>query len=82
MSMSVDVIYALHLKPGDLWAGIVDRNAPTTPVQPFAAAIPVTTVDTVTDEAGAKWQHVNSIGELGGCTPVPAAMQVLVIRRV
>ena len=59
MSMSVEVIYALHLKPGDLWAGLVNREAPTTPVQPFAAAHLVNTVDTITDEAGAKWQHVN-----------------------
>lgn len=80
MSMSVDVIYALHMKPGDLWAGIVDPGAPTRPVQPFAAAIPVTRVDTVTLD-GAKWQHVNVLCGLPRYTPVRTTSQVLVIRR-
>src|SRR5262245_27515161 len=31
--LSVDVIYARNLKPGDLYAGIVTRDAPTRPVQ-------------------------------------------------
>ena len=43
-SPRVDVIAALYLRPGDWYAGQVNPGAPTTPVQPFAAAHHLTSV--------------------------------------
>lgn len=76
---SVDVIYALHLKPGDLYAGKVDMSAATTPVQPFARAHMLTAVTPYTDDGGCKMLRLEASHGLG-ITPVRATMQVLVIR--
>ena len=78
-ALSVDVIYALHLKPGDLYAGDVDRNAPTRPVQTWAAAHRITEEgEFKTDER--TWMRLTS--SMGELDPVPASRQVLVIRGV
>lgn len=78
--MRVDVIYAAHIKPGDLYAGRVDKNAPTRVVQPIARAIPVDRVETGFLD-GQKVVRVNPIAGLAReLTPIPYSMQVLVIR--
>jgi hypothetical protein len=80
MSMSVDVIYALALKPGDWYAGTVDKDAPTRQVQPFARAHRVESVESWMGEDGWKWLTITS-GPFA-LTPVKAASQVLVIRHL
>ena len=51
---SIDVIYALHMKPGDLYAGEkINPDASTIPVQPFARAHCLSAVTPYTDD-GAK----------------------------
>ena len=77
MAMSVDVIYALHLKPGDLYAGDVVPDAPTRPVQPWVAAHKITAVDTYKTD-GRTWMRLTA-GQFE-LTPVAASTQVLVIR--
>lgn len=73
------MIYALHLKPGDLYAGKVDASAPTRPVQPFARAHELTAVTPYTDDAGTRMLRLEA-GHGLGINPVRATMQVLVIR--
>lgn len=82
MRMSVDVIYASHLKPGDVYAGKINPSAPTRPVQPCAAAYCLSGVEAYTDDQGVTWMRLDpGIPGLGNLTPVRAAAQVLVIRR-
>jgi hypothetical protein len=42
--LRLDVVYAANLKPGDALAGYLVIDAPTTPVQPMAAALTLTEV--------------------------------------
>ena len=77
---SVDVTSACHLKPGDRYAGDVNPDAPTRPVQPFAAACLLTDVEMCTDDDGVKWMHLSTThGRV--LTPVRYTTWVLVIRR-
>jgi hypothetical protein len=74
----IDVIHAARMKPGDLFAGIISPDAPTTPVQTWAAALTLATITPYTDDNGRRMLALSAgCGEL---TPVPAATQVLVIR--
>lgn len=75
---SVDVIYARHLEPGDLFAGEVCPQAPTRPVQPFAAACTLTEVSTYSSD-GVTWMRLEASHGLG-LSPLKASQQVLVIR--
>lgn len=73
----LDVIHAANLKPGDWYAGDVIPDAPTRPVQEFAAAHRLTEVGTFkTDER--TWMRLTS-GPFE-LDPIPASRQVLVIR--
>ena len=76
---SVDVIYALHMKPGDLYAGKINPDVPTIPLQPFARAHCLSAVTPYIAEDGDKMLHL----EAGGCElePIRTTMQVLLIRR-
>ena len=76
--MELDVIYARALKPGDLWAGIVDPHAPTRPVQNFAHAMRLTDVELVTfpDAPGIVRCRAHDLA----LTPVRESSQVMVIR--
>ena len=76
--MELDVIYAAALKPGDLWAGTVNPDAPTRPVGNFARAMRITDAQTVTDEDGRKIVQCQAHGL--ALTPIPISQQVLVIR--
>jgi hypothetical protein len=80
VSPSVDVIYALHLKPGDWYAGTVDKQAPARAVQPFARAHRIAAVEAYTDDERRKWLAITA-GPFT-LTPVLAASQVLVIRHL
>jgi hypothetical protein len=75
---SVDVTYAAQMKPGDLFAGLVDPDAPTTPVQPFAAAHRIAGI---TEDAAPDGRKVlcpqTGMFEL---TPVAPHHQVILIR--
>jgi hypothetical protein len=75
---SIDVIYARNLKPGDLYAGTVDRDAPTRPVQPFAWSHEVRKVSLYTDDQGNDMVLIT--GPNGDLSPVPIITQVMVIR--
>ena len=76
----LDVIYARALKPGDLWAGIVDPSAPTRPVNNFAHAMRLTHTEIVKGDGG-RW-IVQCRARCGALTPVPESAQVMVIRAV
>jgi hypothetical protein len=75
---SIDVVYAASMKPGDLFAGLVVPDAPTTPVQTWAAAHKLTSIEAFTGEDGLKWLRLKA-GPFD-LTPVPAVTQCLVIR--
>jgi hypothetical protein len=45
--MNIDVVYVRNLKPGDVYAGSVQLDAPTRPVQPIAHAMEVRNVSEV-----------------------------------
>lgn len=76
-AISVDVIYARNLKPGDWYAGNYVPDAPTTPAQTFAAAFPVDFIFPVT-ENGQEW--LSLVAGSVARTPVLATSRVLVIR--
>ncbi len=77
MSAWVDVIHALHLKPGDLYAGDVVPESPTRPVHNWHRAHKLTEVSTYRDDGRLMVQPVSTMGDL---EPLPCARQVLVIR--
>jgi hypothetical protein len=74
----VDVVYAANMQAGDLFAGLVVPDAPTTPVQEFAAAHQLAGVEPFTGEDGRKWMRLTA-GPFA-LTPVLASAQCLVIR--
>jgi hypothetical protein len=75
---SIDVVYAANMKPGDLYAGDVNPDAPTRPVQTFAAAHKLASVERFRADDGRPWVRLRSASfEL---SPVPAVTQCLVIR--
>ena len=76
--MKLDVIYAMGLKPGDLWAGNLAPDAPTRPVQNFARAMRITHAEIVTGEDGRKIVQCQAHG--WAMTPVSIGTQVMVIR--
>ena len=79
--LSVDVIYALHMKPGDLYAGGVEPGSPGRPVHPIAAALRIATVTPYDGEDGRKMLALTAEGlEDYPLTPVDACTQVLIIR--
>ena len=84
MSTRLELIPAMHVRPGDLWAGRYEPDAPTTPVQLMAAAHRIADVTPFTDENGARWVRFTRVGEVpgpwGSLTPVRAVSRVFVIR--
>jgi hypothetical protein len=84
-ALSVDVIYALHLKPGDLYAGGVEPDSGI-PVHPIAAAVRIATVAPYDGEDGRKMLALTGSApaacglETFPLTPVDPNSQVLVIR--
>jgi hypothetical protein len=76
-SSRVDVVHAGNMKPGDLYAGDVNPDAPTRPVQEFATAHRLTEVTRYTE--GGRQMLALQAGQVT-LTPVPAATQVLLIR--
>lgn len=75
---SIDVVYAVNMKPGDLFAGKIAPDAPTRPVQTWANALELASITPYTDEAGVRMLHLKSASF--DLTPIPAAARVLVIR--
>jgi hypothetical protein len=75
---SVEVIRAERMQPRDLFAGIIDPAAPTTPVQTWARALRLTAVTPYDGEGGQRMLSLQA-GSLT-LTPVPAVAQVLVTR--
>lgn len=75
---SVNVTFAIHMKPGDLYAGNVSSAAPARPVQPFATAHRITAITTYTAADGRKMLRVQA-GQFT-LTSIPAAAKVLLIR--
>lgn len=73
----IDVVYAASLKPGDLYAGNVQPDAPTRPVQEFAAAWKLASVERFKVDGRTWIRPASASFEL---TPVPAVTQCLVIR--
>jgi len=84
MTTKLELIAAMHMRPGDLWAGCYVPEAPTTPVQLWAAAHKITAVMPYRDEAGIGWIRPTAAGEIpgpwGSLTPVRATARVFVIR--
>ena len=74
----LDIIYAANLKPGDLYAGQVNPDAPTMPVQPCAVAPTITEATPYQDGQGHRMMRLPA-GQLA-MTSLPAGRQVLVIR--
>jgi hypothetical protein len=72
------VTYALHMQPGDWFAGMIDPAAPTTPTQVWAAAHKLASVTPYTDDNGRRMLALTAEGF--NLTPIPAAVQVLLIR--
>jgi hypothetical protein len=57
-NIAIAVRYPMHVKPGDLVAGVVNMHAPTRPCQPFATAMRVESVEIVTpDPARPRVKH-------------------------
>jgi len=79
----VEVVYASNVQPGDWYAGQIVHEAPTTPVQPFAAAFPVSHVELFTGEDGRRYVQIvaERPPELQP-RPLPMGVQVIVIRGV
>ena len=75
---AIEVVYALHMKPGDLYAGKIVPDAPTRPVQPFAAAHRLTEVTPYADDEGVKWLRLEA-GPLP-ISPVRTTSKVILIR--
>lgn len=76
---SVDIVYAANMKPGDVFAGIVVPDAPTMPVQTWAAAHTLSGIAKYTGEDGQRMMRLQASGL--DLTPIPAATQCLLIRR-
>ena len=74
----IDVVYAASMKPGDLFAGIVAPEAPTRPVQEWAAALKLASVTPYTSDDGRRMVAL----ETEHCTlsPLPIVTQCLLIR--
>lgn len=51
----IDVVYVAHVKVGDMIAGEVNPQAPTRPVQPFAAAMTVRNISEVPSAVYTLW---------------------------
>lgn len=75
-SSRVEVTYASKMKPNDMYAGNVNQDAPTMPVQVFAAAHRITGIIPYDD--GRKMLHLEA-GKFA-LEPIPASSQVLLIR--
>ena len=73
------VIYPVHMRPGDLYAGRVSRDAPTRPVQHFAAPFRVHRTGQYRDPDGHPMVRVHAEGTAQP-NPVGIGTQVLVIR--
>jgi hypothetical protein len=84
-ALSVDVIYAVNMKPGDLYAGEVILES-RRPVHPIAAAVRIATIAPYDGEDGRKMLALTGTApaacglETFPLTPVDASTQVLIIR--
>ena len=78
LSPRVDVIYARYLHAGDWYAGKINPDAPTTPVQPVAAAPHLTAVTDFTSDDG-MFSLALKAGDLD-LEPVTGHTRCLVIR--
>ena len=74
----IDVVHAANMKPGDLFAGIVAPNAPTRPVQEWAAAHKLASITPYTDESGRRMVALAT--EHFDLSPLPICTQCLLIR--
>ena len=79
LTPGIDVIYAGNMKAGDLFSGQIDRDAPTSPVQPIARALGITEIAPYTDDHGKKMVRLVA-GAPGELVPLPINMQVMLVR--
>jgi hypothetical protein len=77
--MALEVTSAMHLKPGDVFAGVYVPEAPTRPIHPWAAAHALTEIERYDDETGRHMVRLKA-GEWD-LTPVPLLTWCLVIRQ-
>jgi hypothetical protein len=76
--MKIDVMYALRLKPGDIYAGTVNPESPYRPVSDFAAAHELTEVTSYKDADRREWMQLKA--GAASLTLIEASQQVIVIR--
>jgi hypothetical protein len=73
------VTYPGHMRPGDLYAGRVNQDAPTRPVHNFAAPFRVHHVEQYRDDDDRPMVRVHVLGAAQP-NPVSVGTQVLIIR--
>lgn len=76
--MHIDVIYACHVKIGDVVAGRVEPTAPTRPVQPMAHAM---TVQNISEVPAAVYTLWYGDATSGLCSPPMKFDQLVMVIR-